>query len=104
MPVTARLTFSIVNSSARIALHPEVPNLICVGIVTSSLKHHQKQNTTRISRILPAGSCAHIPRWRCRGMHSSNSLHLAGLDSSVPIRYIRVVFVGLCSCADCRNQ
>ena len=30
MPVTARRTFSIVNSSATIARHPEVPNLICV--------------------------------------------------------------------------
>src|SRR5690242_13674722 len=38
MPVTARRTFSMVNSSAIIARHPEVPNLICVAMATSCPK------------------------------------------------------------------
>jgi periplasmic divalent cation tolerance protein len=37
MPVTARRTFSCVNSSATIARHPEVPNLICARDIWRSL-------------------------------------------------------------------
>jgi len=33
IPVTARRTLANVNSSATIARHPEVPNLICAGMV-----------------------------------------------------------------------
>src|SRR5436190_10661731 len=34
IPVTARRTFSKVNSSAITARHPDVPNLICVGMIS----------------------------------------------------------------------
>src|SRR5213080_3886969 len=53
IPVTARRTLANVNSSATIARHPEVPNLICAGMVQFDVRIFQDVTSLYVKPPVP---------------------------------------------------